>query len=93
MSVAQPIAHVWISVAGAVYLDRQLTTIAQLDAALARLAGANGVVWYSRENADADPGPAQDKSIKAVLDVIIAHRLPVRLLPSDPDGEPPTATP
>jgi hypothetical protein len=92
MSVAPPIAHVWISVDGAVYLNKQLTTIPQLDAALTRLADASGVVWYSRENADADPGPAQDKSIKAVLDVIIAHRLPVRLLPNDPDGEPPTPT-
>lgn len=93
MSEPDSIAHVYVAANGDVYLDKRETTIDQLNAALGALADKHGVVWYSRQNGDTDPNPSQEKAIEAVLDAIVAHRLPVRMLPNDPDGQPPTPTP
>jgi hypothetical protein len=59
-----------------------------LDDVLKHLADVNGNVFYSRENPESDPGPDQDKTVTVVLDKIIAHRLPVKLMVVDPEAQP-----
>lgn len=86
--ITGPIAHVWVSKSGAVYLNREPTTIPNLDSKLKLLARSHGAVFYGREHPESNPNPTQDGAIKTVLDTIIANRLPVRLMEKDPQGEP-----
>lgn len=82
------IDHVWVSVSGKVYVNKQPVTNTQLDAEMVKLSERRGAVVYSRENPGANPDPTQDRAIKLTLDAIIRHRLPIKLIQSDPDGTP-----
>ncbi len=65
---------------GTVLADGVPATMKDLDDALTRLDGVNGVVWYYRENAKAE-GPA---IVSQVLGTIMAHKRPISLS-SKPD--------
>ena len=90
-SVSSPpaaVAHVWISRSGEIFLNRQRTSLEDLRTALKGLAAQGGIVWYSRENPQEDPPRAQNRVVLKVLGAIVDSGVPVRMLTSDPDGEP-----
>jgi hypothetical protein len=60
---------------GTVLLDGKPIGLADLDNALQAAKGENAVVWYYREAGLTEPPP----QAKEVIDLIIKHRLPIRL--------------
>jgi hypothetical protein len=60
---------------GKLLLDGTPATLQELDAALRKLKQANGVVWYYRENAQAEPPPQAIAAVKLIVD----HSLPVSM--------------
>ena len=72
---AEPVAKITVLASGAVLLDGQATTLPALDARLAALKAAGGVVWYHRENPASEPPPSGN----AVVKMIIEHQLPVSM--------------
>jgi hypothetical protein len=90
--VDQAVGHIWIASGGQIYFNRQRVTVEQLKADLHALKLANGVIYYTRDQAASDPTPAQFESFKKIIDMNDAERLPIKLLPDDPEGRP-TAEP
>ena len=72
---AEPIAKISVLSSGNLLLDGKSTTLVALDSALATIKASNGVVWYYRENAAAEPPPVSSK----VIELVIKHRLPVSM--------------
>jgi hypothetical protein len=57
------------------------TTLEDLDRILERLASDGGTVVYSRD----DPAEAPSAAALAVIELVVEHRLPIRLAESRPD--------
>ena len=57
------------------------TSLEELDAILDRLAGDDGTVVYSRD----DPAEEPHAIAMAVIELVVEHRLPIRLAESPPD--------
>ena len=60
---------------GAVLLDKQPVSLADLNVALEQGVKSKAKVWYYRENPDSEGPPVVDE----VIQLITSHRLPVRL--------------
>jgi hypothetical protein len=90
--MGRTIGHIWMASGGQIFFDRKRVTVEQLRTALHALKLADGVIYYSRDNATSDPTPAQFESFKRVIDINETERLPIKLLPNDPEGRP-TAEP
>jgi hypothetical protein len=60
---------------GRITADGSPTTIKALQGTLKDLATSEGIVWYYREGAEAEPHP----NASEVVDAIIEHSLPVSL--------------
>lgn len=75
MAQTPPIARVSALADGRLLLNGEVTSLAALSAALKKLKGANGVVWYYRENGQSEPTPQAMSAIK----VIVEHSLPVSM--------------
>jgi hypothetical protein len=88
----QAVGHIWIGLGGEIYFNRHRVTVEQLKADLHALKLANGVIYYTRDQAALDPTPAQFESFKKIIDINDTERLPIKLLPEDPEGRP-TAEP
>ena len=86
------VGHIWIALGGEIYFNRHKVTVEQLKADLHALKLANGVIYYTRDQAALDPTPAQFESFKQIIDINDTERLPIKLLPEDPEGQP-TAEP
>ena len=71
----RPILQVSVLAEGVLLADGSLTTLAQLDAAFAKLKSNHGIVWYYREGAQKQPPPAAIEIVK----MIQKHELPVSL--------------
>jgi hypothetical protein len=86
----QAIGHIWIALSGEIYFNRHKVTGEQLKADLHKLKLANGVIYYTRDQAALDPTPAQFESFEKIIDINETERLPIKLLPDDPEGRPTT---
>jgi len=75
-----PIAKVSALTNGSLLLNGRATTLAALERELDSLKVSNGIVWYYRENAEAEPPP----EAVAVIELIAARRLPMSMS-SKPD--------
>jgi hypothetical protein len=73
--VAERVAKVAVSADGRVELDGSVASLEELRAAFAELSRADGVVWYYREAADAEPHPLAMEVVQAIIDA----RLPVSM--------------
>lgn len=73
--VRGPIARIQVGKAGEIWLDGARTSLEALRPQLADLRARNGVVWYHRASAGADPAP----EAMAVIQLVIDHRLPISL--------------
>jgi hypothetical protein len=71
----RPVLQVSVLAEGVLLLDVSLTTLAQLDEALAKLKSSHGIVWYYREGAQSQPPAAAIEVVK----LIQKHELPVSL--------------
>ena len=65
---------------GSLFVDDRPVTLKSMDRRFAKLAKANGVVWYYREAGHAPPPPVAAEVIRLVM----KHRLPISLS-SQPD--------
>jgi len=74
-SAAQPITRISALASGQILVNGQPTSLAALDVALAEVKNQNGVVWYYRENARAEPPPEAMQAIQ----LVVKHRLPVSM--------------
>jgi|SRR5271165_2366181 len=84
----QAIGHIWIALGGQIYFNQHKVTLEQLKADLHALKLSSGVIYYTRDKAESDPTPAQFESFEKFLDINDIERLPIKLLPDDPDGRP-----
>jgi hypothetical protein len=80
---SEPVVKISVLSSGTVLVDGSPVSVSELDAKLGTIEKENGVVWYYRENPSGEPPPVA----KAVLDIVVAHRLPVKLF-SQPDFDP-----
>jgi biopolymer transport protein ExbD len=80
LAQTQTIAKVSVLSAGKLLLNGKPVTLAELDADLKKLKQANGIVWYYRESAAAEPPP----QAMAALKLIVENSLPVSMS-SKPD--------
>jgi biopolymer transport protein ExbD len=69
------VGKVAVSAKGAVWLDGKATTVDALRERLAELKKRNGVVWYYRESAGAEPPPQAMQVMKLIIDA----RLPISM--------------
>lgn len=80
---AAPIARIRVSRAGEIWCDEVRTSLGDLAPRLAELRAANGVVWYYREDVDADPAP----EAMAVVRMVIEQRLPISMSTREDFGD------
>lgn len=64
-----------MSRAGEIWCDDVRTSLGDLESRLAQLRAAQGVVWYYREDVDAEPAP----EAMAVVRMVIEQRLPISM--------------
>ena len=64
-----------MSRAGEIWCDEVRTSLGDLEPRLAQLRAAQGVVWYYREDVDAEPAP----EAMAVVRMVIEQRLPISM--------------
>lgn len=72
---AAPVARIRVSRAGEIWCDDVRTSLGDLAPRLAELRAANGVVWYYREDVDAEPAP----EAMAVVRMVVEQRLPISM--------------
>ena len=77
---SNPVAKISVLSNGTVMLNGRQVAMAVLDAELKQLKASNGIAWYYRENAQAEPQP----EAMAVVELIVKYQLPVSLS-SKPD--------
>ena len=70
-----PVMKLRLDGAGGISLNGTPATLAQVRAALAGLKAKNGVVWYYRDAAQAEPPP----DAMAVLEAVVDARVPISL--------------
>lgn len=70
-----PVARIRVGRAGEIWCDDIRTSLADLGPRLAELRAAQGVVWYYREDVEADPAP----EAMAVVRMVIDQRLPISM--------------
>ncbi|MCB9682623.1 MAG: hypothetical protein H6733_14250 [Alphaproteobacteria bacterium] len=66
--VARPHLTVWVSRDGSFLLDGRPGTLGDLEVALVRLDGVDGVVWYGRDDPENEPAPEAMQVIRRVAD-------------------------
>jgi biopolymer transport protein ExbD len=71
-----PVAKVHVQADGVILLNGQQVTLEDLKKKFAELKSQDGVVWYSRANAQGEPPSSAMEVMRAIVDA----RLPVRLL-------------
>ena len=83
---ADPVAEVRIAVMadGVIQVDGHAVTIEQLEARLDRATRDGASIAYYREGGAADPSPAAEAAMFAVLEGVMSRGLPLRLS-SKPD--------
>ena len=72
---AEPVARISALASGQILLNGKSVALPALDAALTELKNQNGVVWYYRENARAEP-PAEAMQ---VMQLVAKHKLPISM--------------
>lgn len=72
---AEPVARISVLTSGQLFLNGKPVTLTTLDKSLAELKSQNGVVWYYRENAQAEPSPEAMQAIQLVA----KHKLPISM--------------
>ena len=75
-----PVLKVSVLSDGKILADGDVVSIDELDQMLSETKQGSGVVWYYRENASNEP----DEIAEDVLELIIKHKLPVKLS-TEPD--------
>ena len=75
-----PLARVLVDSAGGVRLNGRAVTLAELADTFRVVGRDSGGVIYAREAPDRAPPPAQDSTIRGVLQLITRFRLPVQLV-------------
>jgi hypothetical protein len=74
-AMERPIARVSVLANGKLLLNDRVTSIAELTAALGTLKKQRGLVWYYRENANAEPTAQATE----VINLIVEYQLPVSM--------------
>ena len=69
------VAKVQVLADGTILLDEKQVTIVELETAFADTKRKNGVVWYYRENAVAEPPP----QAMLVVEAVVEAKLPIKL--------------
>ena len=75
-----PMAKVSVLASGKLLLDGSPADLASIESEFKRLQRENGVVWYYRENAQAEPS----SEATAVVQLVIKYNLPISMS-SKPD--------
>jgi hypothetical protein len=71
----RPVARLAVFADGRVTLDGQPLQASKLDESFALLKQRNGMVWYYRQNAEAEPHP----NAMSAIQLVVKHQLPVSL--------------
>jgi hypothetical protein len=72
---AEPVLKVSVLANAQLKINGSVSTLAQLDAALAKLKIGGGVVWYYRESAAGEPPAVAMDAIK----LVVKHQLPISM--------------
>ena len=73
---ANPVT-IYVSADATVEVNGQVTTLNQVDPALAKAASAHQTVMYFRDNPNSDPSPEVEKTSDAVIGSVARHQLPI----------------